>query len=385
MKIAFLAKSHFESSIRLVKHLAEQTALEFMFIVAGDSHRESCFDFDLRKLPLGYIDDQSTIRRLTGKKYEEYLLNCTKVSMYRLESWSIMSGRNLRLALGLARKLRSGGFDLLHFNGTVGMLQPLYFFLTPEIPKVQTIHDSTPHSGEWNIRKIILKSFLVRRSDLIILCSDYCRKDLERAFDLSKKSIAVIPFGPLPMGQVGSFSEQDARILFWGRISRYKGLEYLLQAFPRVKEKVPEAELFIAGAGKFHFPTEDYLSHGVKIINRYIPDEELHELVEKSAIVVVPYTDATQSGVVMVAFTHGKPVVASEVGGIPEMVRHEETGLLVPPKDPEALSNAIKKLLEDAELRNKMKSNIASMLSCEFSWDSQAKRLLRYYRELIRK
>ncbi|HEY6563136.1 MAG TPA: glycosyltransferase, partial [Pirellulaceae bacterium] len=84
-----------------------------------------------------------------------------------------------------------------------------------------------------------------------------------------------------------------------------------------------------------------------EVRNHWIGDRERSELFQRATIVVLPYTEATQSGVVPVAYTFGKPVIATTVGGLPECVEHERTGLLVPPRDSSALADAIVTLLSD--------------------------------------
>ena len=87
-----------------------------------------------------------------------------------------------------------------------------------------------------------------------------------------------------------------------------------------------------------------------EILDRYIPPEEISELFLESFAVILPYLDGTQSGVAAMALGFGRPVVATAVGSIPELVRNEENGLLVPPSDAVALTEAIERLLTDKDL-----------------------------------
>lgn len=154
-------------------------------------------------------------------------------------------------------------------------------------------------------------------------------------------------------------AKENKNVLFFGRISPYKGVEYLLEAMNEVHKVIPDAQLTIAGGGKIYFNVEKYekLDY-VKLINRYIGMEELADLLHKSYIVVCPYTDATQSGVVMTAFALNKPVIASNVGGMSESVHDGVNGLLVAPKDVNALSNAIISVLNNSILIKNIQKNI---------------------------
>ena len=144
--------------------------------------------------------------------------------------------------------------------------------------------------------------------------------------------------------------EEGSYILFAGRISTYKGLDYLLPAMKQIHERHPACKLIVAGKGDFHFDISPYqhLDY-IDIRNRFIPDNELVALISHCAFMVCPYTNATQSGVVMSAYAFNKPVIATNVGGLPEMVRHEHYGLIVKEMDMTALADAITMLWEHPE------------------------------------
>ena len=136
--------------------------------------------------------------------------------------------------------------------------------------------------------------------------------------------------------------EKGTYILFAGKISPYKGLDFLLPAMARVHACCPDCHLIVAGGGKYHFDIAKYQALDyIDIRNRFIPDEELVALIDHSAFLVCPYTDATQSGVIMSAYAFYKPVIATNVGGLPEMVEHHRYGLIVKEKDEQALADAI--------------------------------------------
>ena len=106
----------------------------------------------------------------------------------------------------------------------------------------------------------------------------------------------------------------------------------------------------------------------------------LAELVQNSSVVVCPYTDATQSGVVMSAYAFKKPVIATRVGGLPEMVDDGSTGLLIAPKDSRAIKEAVLKLYYHPEILQKMEENIeAEYYRGDKSWDHAAAQFMKVF------
>lgn len=135
-------------------------------------------------------------------------------------------------------------------------------------------------------------------------------------------------------------------MLFFGFIRRYKGLHILLEALPRIASARPRAQLIIAG--EFYDDEEPYrrlihthnLENRVHLFDRYIPEHEVSTYFSAADVVVQPYVSATQSGVVQTAYQFDRPAIVSDVGGLAEVVPHEEAGLVVEPNDPSGLADA---------------------------------------------
>ena len=120
-----------------------------------------------------------------------------------------------------------------------------------------------------------------------------------------------------------------------------------------------------------------------EIHNEYISKEQIVRLFEKTKLVVLPYTDASQSGVIPIAYAYKKPVIVTDVGSIPETVEDGKTGLIIKPKDVEALANAIVRLLKDDKLRKKMGENGYYKMKADLSWDKIAERTIEVYNNVI--
>ena len=135
--------------------------------------------------------------------------------------------------------------------------------------------------------------------------------------------------------------------LFFGFVREYKGLKYLLQAMPEVRKQLPDVKLLVVG--DFDGDKDQYeqlirevqIEDAVEIHDGYIPDKEVEKFFAASDLVVLPYISATQSGIVQIAYGFDKPVIATNVGGLPEVVLDGKTGYIVEPEDAKELSERI--------------------------------------------
>ena len=119
--------------------------------------------------------------------------------------------------------------------------------------------------------------------------------------------------------------------------------------------------------------------------NEYISEQRTAEYFRRASVVVLPYIEASQSGVIPLAYSAGKPVVATRVGGLPEMVEHGHTGYLVAPRDTAELAESVTRLLLDAALRRQMGANGKRKIEAECSPDVIAKKTMEVYRRAVGK
>lgn len=254
-------------------------------------------------------------------------------------------------------------------------------------PIVYTNHDPRPHIDNliWEVVGSLLYRHVVR-VDKIIVHGKILKAMLIRD-GVPEEKIAVIPHGDYSFftNFMKNVSTERNCILFFGHIRDYKGLEYLIKAADIISKEIPDLKVVIAGAGdfsKYRRLIKDWSKFEVH--NEFIPDEIVPQFFQRAELLVLPYVEASQSGPIHIAYAFKKPVVATSVGAIPEVVEHGKTGLLVPPRDVSALANAIIKLLKDEKLRKEMGENAYQKLRKELSWDEIAKKTLEVYREAIR-
>jgi glycosyltransferase involved in cell wall biosynthesis len=161
-------------------------------------------------------------------------------------------------------------------------------------------------------------------------------------------------------------------ILFFGFVRPYKGLEYLIEAMPNITRHI-DVNLLIVG--EFWRDEEEYrkqiedlgVKENIKIINRYVPNEEVELYFAACDLVVLPYVSATGSGIVQAAFGCNKPVVTTNVGCLPEVVEDKRTGYLVPVRDSQAIADAVVSFYKE-EKEEFFADNIVKEKE-KFSWD----------------
>jgi glycosyltransferase involved in cell wall biosynthesis len=162
-------------------------------------------------------------------------------------------------------------------------------------------------------------------------------------------------------------------VLFFGYVRPYKGLGVLMEAIAEARHHIPELRLVVAG--EFYEDEKKYrglmselgITRAVDVHNRFLPDEEVATLFAACDVVVQPYLTATQSGVAQIAFHFERPMILTDVGGLAEIVQDGHAGLVVPPRDPDALAEAIGRFFDEhlsAELTEGVRARKA-----DFSWD----------------
>lgn len=254
--------------------------------------------------------------------------------------------------LKLLRFLKRERFRVIHWAWPPNV----YEFCTYSLRKrmLLTVHDPFPHTGHDSFVVRLRRKAAFRFIPRLILLNRTQRNDFIRHYRIDPSRIIDSRLGPyiyLKTVKPDIDAIPDGRyILFAGRISPYKGLDYLLPAMKKVHEVCPNCKLLVAGTGKFHFDITEYQALDyIEFRNRFIPDEEMVAIVQAADFMVCPYTDATQSGVIMTAFTFNVPVIATNVGALPEMVRHNHYGLIVKEKDSDALAEAVITLWKDVD------------------------------------
>lgn len=281
--------------------------------------------------------------------------------------------------------------DIMHIQANGHRLFYWIFLLKPTRSKIiNTIHDPVKHTGDkassqikdrtvisWS--RIFTKKFIVH--------GEVLKVQLGKSYRVDPRKIHVIPhghFGIYRQLQRHPVEEETGAILFFGRIWKYKGIQHFIEAGNRVVEKFPKTKFYIVGAGEDISTYLEKIRHpkNFVIVNRRVPIEEAGEYFERSSVVVLPYLEATQSGVIPVAYAYAKPVIATNVGAIPEVVIDGQTGFLINPADPALLTKKIIYLLQNPLKRVEMGQEALHFAHSSLSWEKIAEKTFTLYRDV---
>ena len=257
---------------------------------------------------------------------------------------------------------------------------------------VWTIHNILPHEST---KKDVKKSrWLYGNVDYKFIHYKSNLERLKNTLHVELKDIEVI-FHPVFVGSYpNEISNREAKrelkipenkkvLLCFGMIRKYKGMELFADALEKLGD---EYIGIIAGKGvseevlKYLKEKEKRLDN-LLVVDEYIQDDKIQVYFNACDVVVLPYTNITTSGVVLLAYAFGKPVITTNLGGMPEVVIENKTGLLIPPNNVEALTEAIKKLFNmDYE---KMGEEAYKMAKEKFTWEKLAEQTIKVYEKVL--
>jgi glycosyltransferase involved in cell wall biosynthesis len=262
--------------------------------------------------------------------------------------------------------------------------------LLPSRPRVLTAHDVLPREPGPGQRAAAKR--LLRAVDAVVVHSEHAARRLREEVGLAAERVHVVPHGafdyltrlpeerPLP----ADLARVEAPvILLFGLVRPYKGVDVLLEAF----RELEGAELWIVGMPRMALgPLRELAARArgtVRFVPRFVTDPEIPAFMRRADLVVLPYREIDQSGVLYAALAFGKPLVLSAVGGFVEVAQRHGAAELVPPGEPQALAAALGGLLADPERRGRLAAAAATAAQGPYSWEAIGRRTAELYRELV--
>lgn len=246
---------------------------------------------------------------------------------------------------------------------------------------ISTIHDVKPHLGEENLFIRVLNNYVINKSKKIITLTESFIPLISEIYSVEKENICWIRHGNYNYYRPNDFKNKrtvSGTILFFGRIHEYKGISVLLSAMELICNENNAIKLKIVGNGELSEDNQKQimnLSNRVEVVNRWIRDEEIYVFFNDVDLVVAPYIEASQSGVVMLAYAFGKPVIVTDVGGLPEQV-YPDSGIVVPTNDIYKLSETILELYSTPQKLIQMGDRAYQRSISDFAWNISADTLI---------
>jgi glycosyltransferase involved in cell wall biosynthesis len=257
--------------------------------------------------------------------------------------------------------VRLGGWgDLGRIVGTILDRQPRVIHLNSELPillplfplfaffnSVITLHDAVPHEGESFAKRAFMRvhlGFVGIFMRKVIVHSEAIRAQLPPWLQGRAHVLPHVNYQLWARAKQSPPGEGPLVVLFFGRLLPYKGLDYLLEAF----RKLDPAKFTLLIAGEGELPAEVFNTPNIRVIHRFIGDEDLPGIFNQAHVVALPYVAASQSGVAYMAFAFERPVIATRVGSLGDVVADDFNGFLVEPRSAEQLASALERMADPA-------------------------------------
>lgn len=256
--------------------------------------------------------------------------------------------------------------DVVHITGPhLWNLALVRHLQAQSIAVIHTIHDLDPHYGMRLALLLRLWNRLILRwADRILVHGElYEQRLLSQGIGPFRVTSAPLLHLFLGYEQMKSLEQQktivkyEPMVLFFGRLESYKGVDTLFQAWDFLMKDIDNGSkysLVLAGPGNLPAAWAEGLPPGVSWREGLVPDDEALHLFRRCSLVVLPYSDGTQSAIVPAAYYFKKPVIVTRVGALPEYVDDGQTGYVIPPNDPSALAKKLKIFMVEPQLAQRL-------------------------------
>jgi phosphatidylinositol alpha-mannosyltransferase len=284
-------------------------------------------------------------------------------------------------------------FDICHLHEPLMPMLCTTILRLSNAPNVGTFHASGGkpwYSFGTPIGKLILKKWFHKLDGKIAVsppAREYVNKYFPGEYTIIPNGVDTKYFSP-DATPIEEFIDGKLNILFIGRLEKRKGLDYLLEAYKRVKPEIPDSRLIVVGPGiRLRNKYEKRVRRsGLKdvVFVGYVSYRDLPRYYKTADIVCCPAIGWESFGIVLIeAMAVGKPIVASNIEGYASVMSDGVEGLLVPPKNAEKLAEALISLMSDESLRQQLGANGWNRVT-EYSWENVAQRVLDYYVRVLK-
>ena len=373
---SWVGKDGNDYALHLCKAL-KKAGIDITLVVTDDNVDDGTIDFPF--LPISPSKTKSVSKYKKLFKYYNYLLN-----VYKL--------------------IRKEKYDVIHFQFfRRRRIESLYFLMLKliRIKLAHTVHDVTP----LNENKLdhFFSLMVYKTADVLFVHSNSNKKALQQ-LKLSEEKIKVVPHGdfdtfipdqiitkPEARKFFGLTQEQNI-ILFFGAIKEYKGLDILLNSLSFASDKINNLTLLIAGMPdpiELKFEYKNIISDLPKEINvifhdKFIPNVDVEKYFIASDVVLLPYRRISHSGVLHLAYSFGRPVIATNVGDFEETIDEGKSGFVLASNSPENLAEKIIQAFSNRPKLEEMGRYARHLSETKYTWEKSAELMKPIYEKMIK-
>lgn len=346
MTIVYYTQAYYlDAVIEILKSIKYENHIHLVIEINQESKNTSILDIKSLEGYKEIEDVENVLNKSKWKSLAPFMKNFSSTKFAIFKEPKAGSVNNIKTGRVISTYINNIKPNLIHFDTLSFRTIWLYPWLRIKNISI-SIHDSVAHSGEGSWKDKAALFVYKNKIKSYFFYSFYSRNTfLKQHKSIKKENTTVLQFEPYTYYKDLKLKKatDDSFILFFGRISPYKGIDILIEAIPRVLKYFPDQKFVIAGKGSI----EDLLSNistevrkNIIRIDKYLDTKEISNLIYNCKFVVCPYRDASQSGVLMTTNALGKSVLASDVGAFPEYIKNEKNGKIVAP-EANALSEGI--------------------------------------------
>jgi glycosyltransferase involved in cell wall biosynthesis len=391
MKVAIISSSFFESTFPLAKYLSGKVTVDLYCVVQMTHLNPPMLNISDRAATLkcGIYSNAETLA-IIPDYIQEYFENQNITLRLIIFSGGKKIIPDLRTIKELVRELKDLKYDIYHFIGNYVLYPLIERGLNPH-HTIHTLHESSDRLFELEPSRIkrlfISYQFLLlrKRPIRLIFHSENVRKSFHQKYLKSLLCSRFIPFGLFESYEKfpgnSKFIFPDKKYyLFIGYIHPYKGVDSLLEAARSISAKEAEVYIVIAGKDTTNLRNRLIIPNNVHLIDRYLSEEEIVTLTKHCYAIVLPYLSASQSGIPNTCFCFNKPIIASNLDGINQIVLNEVNGMLYEAGNSTELEGLLLHVWNDTDLYNQLVSNIKARKNMRWAnWDEIAEKTKNWY------
>lgn len=337
MVVVYYTTPYFlDAALETIQSIKFQVILHVVIEVAPESKQSNIINIPSLDTFNQLEDADKILEESEWKKLKPYFEGVCSVSFLIHKNKRGFSLASIKTAMVLGQYCKKIKANIIHFDSISARSIGLYPFI--RFKKIFiTIHDPIPHTGEKNWKLNIPRKIYFSWAKGFFFYSNYSLQLFQKNYPKIKAPLIQLQLQPYTIAaQVNLKIKERKGILFFGRLSAYKGLDLFIEAAKKIIKQHPKEQFIIAGSPSFNFSINHDQIKGYEqnfiIKEKYFTIEELSVEIAQSKLVVCPYRDATQSGVLMTAFANKRMVIATKVGAFPEYIEENKNGLLCLPE-----------------------------------------------------